>query len=123
MANNYTYNINKLIKVSLEEEKRDFRYTVRKEKKFLGFVTQKAGVYKDYTMGSGSYLVEQDEYFNMEYIIKDGLVFRKAHLKYIFEEDFIHYSYHNSFENARGAYDKFVADMKETSIPIINFFQ
>lgn len=121
MKNNAVYNINKLIKLSLQEEKRSSRYTLRKEKRFLGFIIQKAGIYENAAL-IGKVLVEQNDDFNLEYIIKDGSVFRKAYLKYFFEENFTHYSYYNSFENAKKAYDKFVADMKETSIPTINFF-
>jgi hypothetical protein len=68
------YNLEKLIKVEVNEERKSIHYFYRKEKKLLGFILRKEGFYYEFLRTSYVGVNLPDEY---KYKFVDGVVYVK----------------------------------------------
>lgn len=98
------YNLDKLVKV----ECNDFHYTMwykyKKEKKFLGFVTQKEGIYEE-VWGSNYLGLEVPK----NHILKDGKIYENPEVILYFQNNHSKVYYFNSFDEAKKFADKITA--------------
>lgn len=97
------YNLDKLVKVECNDFYPARRYRYEKEKKFLGFVTKKEGIYKEIW----------DNYLGLEvpknHTLKNGVIYENPEVILHYQADHSKAYYFNSFEEAKKFADEITA--------------
>jgi hypothetical protein len=97
------YNLDKLVKVECNDFYPARWYRYEKEKKFFGFVTQKAGIYKEVW----------DNYLGLEvpknHTLKNGVVYENPEVILHYQADHSKVYYFNSFDEAKKFADEITA--------------
>ena len=97
------YNLDKLVKVECNDFYPTRWYRYEKEKKFLGFVTQKEGIYEEIW----------DNYLGLEvpknHTLIDGVVYKNPEVILHYQADHSKSYYFNSFKEAKKFADEITA--------------
>ena len=89
------YNLDKLVRVKANDFCRSTYYTYLPERKFLGFVTQKEGVYCNYFMRD-----YDGEEIPKGHILKDNVLYEKPEVRMTFVSGIIASKIFETFEEA-----------------------
>jgi len=90
------YNLDKLVKVSLLDFRKSGWYSYKTEKRFLGFITRKAGIYELSFLGDKDPLMEIPK----DHVFEDGIVYIKPSVVLHYQADHSKEYFFETFKDA-----------------------
>jgi hypothetical protein len=94
------FNLDKLIKIECKDFCESYFYTYKPEKKFLNFIIQKEGIYRQLFSKYEGLIAPEN------HTIKNGIIYRNPKVILYYQNDFSKTYYFNSFNEANEFYEK-----------------
>jgi len=116
-----SYNLDKLIKITLDDKISSSSYTIHKEYRILNIRIRRAGIYKLYGLANWKYKTSDIEKFNSitdnKYMIEDEKIYTKPSCELIFGTYIRKTIYFDNYKQAKKFYNKIIKDknFKEVS--------